>query len=128
MRRLFRFLVCRFLVCALCLGAAWPAAAGKADVVSARASSDGDGRWTFRVTVRHADEGWDHYADRWDVLGPEGRVLATRTLYHPHVTEQPFTRFLRGVSLPKSLDAVTVRAHDSRHGYGGAEVRVPLAR
>jgi hypothetical protein len=53
-------------------------------------NATGSGVYRFSVTVRHADEGWDHYADRWEVLTSDGTLLATRTLYHPHVNEQPF--------------------------------------
>ena len=43
------------------------------------AHPEGSGRWRFDVTVRHADEGWDHYADKWDVVAPDGTVLATHS-------------------------------------------------
>lgn len=102
------------------------AAGGEADVVDARAARAGDGTWRFSVTVRHADEGWDHYADRWQVLAPGGEVLGTRVLHHPHVDEQPFTRSLGGVEIPAGLARVRVRARDSVHGHGGAEVVVAL--
>lgn len=103
------------------------AAAGEADVVGVEVRRSGES-WTFDVTVRHADTGWDHYADRWEVIGPDGTVLAARTLHHPHVDEQPFTRSLGGVAIPADVEAVTLRAHDSVHGYGGEEVRVALPR
>ncbi|MBK5948860.1 hypothetical protein CH339_08600 [Rhodobium orientis] len=102
------------------------AVAGAADVVAAEASKAPSGAWTFRVTVRHADEGWDHYADKWQVVGPDGTVLATRVLHHPHVNEQPFTRSLSGVKLPAGIESVTVRAGDSVHGFGGHEAVVKL--
>jgi hypothetical protein len=102
------------------------ALAGEADVVAARAESAGDGSYTFIVTVRHADTGWNHYADAWEVLAPDGSVLATRTLYHPHVDEQPFTRSLSGVRLPPGTTRVMIRAHDSVHGYGGAQISLEL--
>ena len=102
------------------------ALAGEADVVGVKASSGKDGTWSFSVTVRHDDEGWDHYADRWDVMSPDGEVLGTRVLYHPHVGEQPFTRSLGGVEIPKGLLEVVVRAHDLVHGYGGKEEVVEL--
>lgn len=102
------------------------AAGGEADVVDARAARAGDGTWRFSVTVRHADEGWDHYADRWEVLTPGGEVLGTRVLHHPHVDEQPFTRSLGDVRVPAGVSQVRVRARDSVHGYGGAEVEVSL--
>lgn len=116
------------LFLAVALVAGRPAAAGEADVVRAQALPEGGGRWGFVVTVAHEDSGWDHYADKWEVLAPDGRVLATRVLLHPHETEQPFTRSLGGVAVPDGIDRVVVRAHDSVHGFGGREVTVPLAR
>jgi hypothetical protein len=104
------------------------AAAGEADVLDVQVSHDGEGTWLFDVTVSHEDSGWKHYADRWDVVAPDGSVLASRILYHPHVTEQPFTRSLPGVKIPETIGHVTVRAHDSVHGYGGKEITVELPR
>ena len=102
------------------------ARAGEADVIEVAVSAAGENRYDFGVTVRHADEGWDHYADGWDVVAPDGKVLATRKLWHPHVDEQPFTRSLAGVQTPKGVSEVIIRAHDSVHGYGGAEMRGKL--
>lgn len=104
-------------------GLAW---AGEVDVVGATAVKGAGGDYSFDVTLHHADEGWDHYADAWDVLGPDGRVLGTRVLYHPHVDEQPFTRSLSGVKIPAGVTEVTIRAHDKLHEYGGAELVVEL--
>lgn len=104
-----------------------PADAGPADVVAAEARRDG-GTWTFTVTVRHADAGWDHYADAWRVVGPDGAVLGTRELLHPHVDEQPFTRSLAGVSIPAGVAAVSIEARDSVHGWGGAALELTLPR
>ena len=103
------------------------AAAGQADVVGAEARKDGSA-WTFSATVRHADEGWEHYADAWRVVGPDGTVYGTRELLHPHVNEQPFTRSLSGVSIPEDVDRVTVEARDSVHGWGGSTVEIALPR
>jgi len=103
-----------------------PAVAGEADVLAVEATREGAGTWRFDVTVAHADEGWEHYADKWEVVAPDGTVLGTRVLLHPHESEQPFTRSLSGVAIPAGTDRVTVRAHDSVHGPGGAEVSVEL--
>jgi hypothetical protein len=110
------------------LASARAAPAGEADVVGATADCDAKNVCRFTVTLRHADTGWDHYADRWQVLSESGDVLATRVLQHPHVDEQPFTRTLAGVALPAEVRRVRIRAHDSVHGEGGAEVVVDLPR
>ncbi len=102
------------------------ALAGEADVVDVRASKGAGGTYRFDVTVRHADAGWDHYADAWDVVGPGGAVLGTRILAHPHDTEQPFTRSLSGVKIPAGVNEVTIRARDKVHEYGGAEFKLKL--
>jgi len=99
---------------------------GKADVVDAKIKRMGNDIYWFGVTVLHRDEGWDHYADKWDVVAPDGTVLGTRTLLHPHVEEQPFTRSLDGVKIPGTVQNVIIRAHDSTHDYGGKEVAVDL--
>jgi len=108
------------------LGAPAPATAGTADVLAVQVHRQGSGSYRFRVTVRHADEGWDHYADRWEVRGPDGAALGVRELAHPHVNEQPFTRSLSGVEIPVGVSEVTVRARDSVHGYGGREMTVAV--
>jgi len=102
------------------------AAAGTTDVVKAKVSCQSDSTCRFTVTLRHADTGWDHYADRWEVLSLEGEELGTRILLHPHVHEQPFTRSLAGVRIPPSTKQVRIRARDSVHGYGGKEIIVDL--
>jgi hypothetical protein len=102
--------------------------AGEADVVEVDIKKTGADTYFFKVTVKHADEGWDHYANKWDVVAPDDTVLGTRTLYHPHVDEQPFTRSLSDVKIPATITAVTVRAHDSVHEYGGTTLRVAVPR
>jgi len=103
------------------------AMAGEADVVAVDLIETGERVYTFSVTVAHTDEGWDHYADRWEIVAPDGRVLATRVLLHPHVDEQPFIRSLGDVAIPDGIEAVEVRAHDSVHGLGGQTMTVKLA-
>ena len=100
--------------------------AGEADVVKVDAKKTGKNTYHFNVKVSHADTGWDHYANKWDVVGKDGTVYGTRVLYHPHVDEQPFTRSLSGVEIPGRVHTVTVRAHDSMHKYGGKAISVDL--
>ena len=120
-----RRVVCAAAIVAMMLvpGAAM---AGEADVVSVKITKQGEGRFRFDVTVRHDDQGWDHYADRWEVVGLDGGVLGVRELAHPHVNEQPFTRSLSGVEIPGNVEKVTIRSHDKVHGLGGAEMTVDV--
>lgn len=106
--------------------AAATAHAETADVVDVAVSAGADGSYRFDVSIRSEETGWDKYADRWEIVGPGGEVIATRTLAHPHVDEQPFTRSLGGVTVPQGLRRVSVRAHDSVSGFGGREMTVSL--
>lgn len=100
--------------------------AGEAEIVDANAIRSANGTYRFDVTVSHADSGWDHYADAFEILAPDGTLLGTRTLLHPHENEQPFTRSLTDVSVPRGTREVRVRAHDNVHGYGRMEYVVTL--
>ena len=100
--------------------------AGEADGGEVVVSANDRGGYDFAVTIAHGDTGWKHYADRWDILDGDGKILGTRTLHHPHVNEKPFTRSLFGVKIPDHVREVTVRAGDSVHEYGGKVVSVEL--
>ncbi len=101
--------------------------AGEADVEAVSARQIDETTWRFDVTVRHADDGWDHYADLWVVETEDGTRLGERVLAHPHVNEYPFTRSAQ-ITVPADVDTVVVRAHDLVHGFGGAEMTVALER
>lgn len=111
-----------------------PMSTGNADVEAVRAVQTAADTWTFYVTVRHPDTGWDDYADGWDVVLPDGTVVKpdpaspfTRLLAHPHENEQPFTRSQSGIIIPDGVTDVTVRAHDLVDGFGGREISVDFA-
>lgn len=100
-----------------------------AQVVDVKAVQSSVGSWTFSVSIRHNDEGWNHYADEWIVVNPEnGEVLGSRILAHPHENEQPFTRSLSGVSIPEGVKEVEIWAKCTLHSYNGKRVRVDLTR
>lgn len=102
--------------------------AGEADIINVAVRHAGSNVYDFDVTVRSNDTGWDRYADRIEVLGPDGAVLGTRVLLHPHETEQPFTRDLYGVQIPPGIRQVVLRAHHKPVGYDGMTMTVDLPR
>lgn len=98
------------------LCAATTALANVPEVVAVKATHSTT--WRFDVTLKHADSGWDHYADGWGVYTLDGVKLGYRVLAHPHVNEQPFTRSLSGVDIPDGVTQVIIRPHDLVHGDG----------
>ena len=121
-------------VVALLLGllSAAGAGAGEADVLSVdvdcKAPKQGQAVSICRIWVKlqHADTGWKHYANRYDVLDMQGNLIASRVLRHPHVDEQPFRRRLGPIAILREVENVKVRAHDLVHGLGGAEVTAEI--
>ncbi len=98
----------------------------EANVIGVEFTVDSSGIYTFAVSVRHNDTGWDHYADWWRIKTEEGEEIARRVLTHPHENEQPFTRSLGGIIISNGIDKVIVEAHDNVHGYGGQTMVVDL--
>jgi hypothetical protein len=117
---------------ALALALASPLAlAGEADVIDVKVRPGaGKGEYSFDVTVRSRDRGWDYYAERFEVVAPDGTVLGTRVLLHPHEDEQPFTREIENVRIPEAVRSVSVRAWMKRgsaqRAAGGEALTVRL--
>lgn len=126
-RTCWRPVVLAFLLAATSAAAApGSAAAGEAAVLDATVDANPGGSYAFSATIFHKDEGWKHYADGFEVLGPNGVVLGARPLYHPHVDEQPFTRSLSKVEIPIGVSQVKVRAKCNIHGPGKRVVTLTL--
>jgi hypothetical protein len=97
-----------------------------AQVTNVLATQESSGSWCFGSSVQHDDQGWDHFADRWEVIDLEGNQLGYRELAHPHVNEQPFTRSQCGIKIPTKTSKVIVRAKCNKHGFGGKPFIVNL--
>lgn len=97
-----------------------------AQVTQVKATQSKDNTWCFSVQVRHNDQGWKHYADGWQVIDTQGNQLGLRVLGHPHDNEQPFTRKLCKIAIPKDIKQVVVRAKCNQHGFGGKTMLVDL--
>jgi len=93
-----------------------PLIAGQAVIENVKAECNHKRLCKFDVTISHADEGWTHFANGWKIFSVEGELLGHRALVHPHVKEQPFTRSIRNIRIPPSVDTVILKANDSVHG------------
>jgi len=88
-----------------------------ADVIAVQASGQ-PGAYQFSVATRSPDKGCSQYADWWEVVSSDGKLLYRCVLLHSHVGEQPFTR--SGGPVPIQPESVVwVRAHMNTGGYGG---------
>ncbi|MEL7356506.1 MAG: hypothetical protein AAFN40_08075 [Cyanobacteria bacterium J06560_6] len=73
-------------------------------------------KYQFAVTVKSPDEGCDRYANWWEVITEDGKLLYRRILAHSHVEEQPFTRSGGPVDVEPD-EVVIVRSHMHPTGY-----------
>lgn len=107
-------------------------------ILAVRVRQSADDTYSFDATVRHRDEGWDHYADLFRIVpavqdeatADDAKEDATnsvengdRILGHPHDTEQPFTRSQSGVV---ATGVVCVEAKDTVHEWGGSSLCLNL--
>lgn len=114
------------LILAALLVAATPVLAEEPVIEDVTVTRTGTETYRFSVTIRHPDTGWDHYADGWRVLDMDGNTLGMRVLFHPHVNEQPFTRSLDGVVIPRGTEQVQVQARDLPKGWNTGTTIVDL--
>src|SRR5262245_33117378 len=85
------------------------------------------GAYQLAVTIQSPDRNCDAYANWWEVVSEDGKLLFRRVLMHSHPDEQPFTRPAGPV--PIAADAtVVVRAYFHPTGYGGAALRGSVAK
>ena len=73
--------------------------------------------YRFSVEIRSPDTGCDQYADWWEVISPDGKLIYRRILAHSHVNEQPFIRSGSPVEIAETTEVI-VRAHMNNLGYG----------
>lgn len=86
------------------------------------------GTWRADVTLKHADTGWKHYTDGWRLVDDKGSVITNRTLYHPHVNEQPFTRSKSDFQIPKDKKIIFVEAHDIDRGWSPNKLKIDMRK
>jgi len=96
------------------------------DVLAARVQARGHDVFDFDVTVSSPYDTPQRYADGFRVSGKDGTVFGERKLLHDHAGEQPFTRDLYGVRIPRGVRMVVIQARDQRYGYGGKSIQIFL--
>ncbi len=96
------------------------------DIVSATVEAREADTFDFAVTVSSPYDTPRRYADAFRVLARDGTVFGERKLLHDHAGEQPFTRELRGVAIPRAVRIVVIQARDQQFGYGGRTVELAL--
>lgn len=118
LRASLRFVVGALLSVLAVLSAAGPGFADKPKAIGARVIDLGEDRYQFEVNIAHEDDSWEHFVDRWEIVGKGGAVLATDYMYYPRIDENIVWRALRGVKVDPGTEYVIFRLHDIRDGYG----------
>lgn len=81
-----------------------------------------ENNYTFNVTLKSDETGCDQYADWWEILSEDGKLIYRRVLGHSHPSEQPFTRSNNSITDPIEImedNIVYIRAHMNPNGYSG---------
>jgi len=79
-------------------------------ILKAEANLKTNQLFDIAVILRHPDTGWDHYASEWIVIVNDETEIAKRTLYHPHVNEQPVKRYVRDILIPENAKTIKIYA------------------
>ena len=96
------------------------------DVVNVSVRVHGENSFDFDVTISSPYDTPERYADAFRVMGADGTSYGERILLHDHADEQPFTRDLYDVAIPRGVQKVIVQARDKKYGYGGKTREVVL--
>ncbi len=96
------------------------------DVLAVKVQAHGTNTFNFAVTISSSYDTPQRYADGYRVMNRDGTVYGVRKLRHDHASEQPFTRGLRGVTIPPGVRDVVIQARDQKYGYGGKTVQIAL--
>ncbi len=86
-----------------------------AKIVSVKTSGN-ENNYSFSVGVLSSETGCNQYADWWEVVSVEGKLIYRRILAHSHIDEQPFVRSGGNVDITKD-QLVIVRVHMNNSGF-----------
>ena len=72
--------------------------------------------YNVRIGIASPDTGCEQYANWWEIVTLEGKLVYRRILSHSHVNEQPFIRGASKVQLDKDQEYY-IRVHMNNTGY-----------
>jgi hypothetical protein len=89
-------------------------------------TSGSENKYTFSVGILSPDTDCNQYADWWEVISEDGKLIYRRILVHSHIDEQPFVRSGGDVTIKKD-QVVIVRVHMNNSGYSSITFKGSVA-
>jgi hypothetical protein len=101
------------------------------DIIGVKVRVSAPDTFDFDVTVSSPYDTPSRYADAFRVMavaapGATATIFGERILLHDHQDEQPFSRDLYGVKIPRGTKTVVVQGRDQKFGYGGKTFQLDL--
>ncbi len=98
-----------------------PLLAQKADVIEAKVKKSFGGKYVAYVKIDHKDEGYEHFADRWEIFDQNGKRLTIRIIFSPTTEKETIESYLYGFAVPEGTKKLIFKAHCNKDGWGGKE-------
>lgn len=99
-----------------------------AQIEDVKAVQSKDKTWCFEVQIKHNDQGWNHYANGWQVYDLEGDIISGIIIGHPHDKKQPFIRRHCNIKIKPDVPKVVVKTRCNVHGFGGRAIVLDMEK
>ena len=92
------------------------AQAGTVEILAVEFHKTGMDTWSVRVTLKHDDMGWEHYADNWQIVNENGKILKVKEVIEDdYLKRVPLKRELLNRALKEIIEDLKVTKVENYH-------------